>query len=123
MDLAPHRFAALRLAAAALLAACAAAADAAPPPPARPPTTSVLEHHGSATRAGVYVQPGFSRAAAARTHLDPAFRAAVAGSVRAQPLFVPGGPGGQDILLVATEEDRVYALDAATGRAVWTRVL
>jgi hypothetical protein len=80
---------------------------------------SVLMHHKNPSRAGVYVQPSITKAAAKTMHLDPAFHAAVQGAVYAQPLFVDGGAGGKDVVIVATEENRIYALDAASGAAVW----
>jgi hypothetical protein len=39
--------------------------------------------------------------------------------IYAQPLFVDG-MGGQDLVVVATEQNNVYALDGATGAQVWT---
>jgi outer membrane protein assembly factor BamB len=42
--------------------------------------------------------------------------------VYAQPLFIDG-MGGQDLVIVATEWDNVYAFDGATGAQVWTQTL
>ena len=56
-------------------------------------------------------------------HLDEAFRAQIVGHVYTQPLFwrTPGSTSGR--LLVATEDNNVYALDAITGGQIWTRSL
>jgi putative pyrroloquinoline-quinone binding quinoprotein len=85
---------------------------------------SVLQYHKSLARDGHYVDPAFTRAAAARLHRDPAFHASVTGPVYAQPLFwsVAGGKGG-DLLFVVTEQNRVSALDASTGAEVWHQAL
>lgn len=85
---------------------------------------SVLTHHKNANRDGLYVQPAFTKAAIGTLHQDPSFSAtfpAVDGGgqdVYAQPLFVDG-MGGQDLVIVATEDNNVYALDGATGASVW----
>ena len=83
---------------------------------------AVLEHHGGPRRDGVYVDATLTRAAAAAFHLDPSFRAAVAGAIYAQPLYVPG-PREPDLVIAATEQNNVSAFDARTGATVWTRHL
>ncbi len=80
--------------------------------------TSVLEHHGGPSRAGTYAQAGVAGGA---LHLDPAFHAPVDGSIYAQPLFVD--LGGPDVLIAATEQNKVYALDARSGAVIWARTL
>jgi len=83
---------------------------------------SVLQHHHGATREGLYVEPALTRAAAARLHRDPAFRVPLAGPTYAQPLFwAASGPGDRDLLIAATEQNRVSVMDAATGAIVWER--
>ena len=84
---------------------------------------SVLEHHNGPQRTGLYVDPTLTKASAATFHLDPTFQAAVSGAVYAQLLYFAAGPGGKDVLIVATEQNVVAALDAATGAAVWSRTL
>src|SRR5262245_27715500 len=84
---------------------------------------SVLQHHRNATRDGVYIDPAFTHQAAAAMHRDPTFTATTQGAAYAQPLYVDGGAGGSDRVLVATEENWVYALDAATGAAAWATPL
>ncbi len=84
---------------------------------------SVLEHHGGPTRDGLYVDAAFTRAAAAKLRRDSSFDGRIEGEVYAQPLVLPGRAGGKDLLIVATEEDAVYGLDARSGRTVWKRQL
>ncbi|MGH7057159.1 MAG: hypothetical protein ACREFZ_04650 [Acetobacteraceae bacterium] len=97
-------------------------------------TASVLQYHADAGRTGAYVVPGLTTAGAQRMHRDRRFHPAIAGPVYAQPLYwAPGHPtdafvgtptpGGRPMLLVATEQDVVYALDARTGAVIWKRVL
>jgi hypothetical protein len=84
---------------------------------------NVLTYHGSPDRKGNFVVPGLTWQRAKSLHIDEKFQAHVAGSVYAQPLYwrAPGSSSG--MLLVATEENNVHALDAATGNAIWTRSL
>src|SRR6266508_1305740 len=77
---------------------------------------AVLEHHGGPRRDGVYVDPTLTRAAARAFHLDPRFKAVVAGAIYAQPLYVPG-PRGTDLVIAATERNNVSAFDARSGAA------
>ncbi|HEY3120466.1 MAG TPA: hypothetical protein VGL15_07575, partial [Vicinamibacteria bacterium] len=84
---------------------------------------SVLQHHKHASRDGLYVEPAFTKAAAAGLHRDLTFNATIQGPTYAQPLYLEGGPGGRDVVIAATEQNRVYALDAGTGAAVWERQL
>src|SRR5262249_10293063 len=82
-----------------------------------------LTHHRNPSRDGVYVQPAITKAAAATMHVDPTFQAQTDGATYAQPLYVDGGEGGQDLVIVATEHNKVFALDAATGGVVWQATL
>ncbi len=84
---------------------------------------SVLTYHGSLDRAGRYVVPGLSYERARGLHLDASFRATFRGEVYAQPLFWRPPGSGAGVLIVATEEDEVYALDAKSGAEVWKRTL
>ena len=79
----------------------------------------VLQHHADAGRSGLYVVPALTWEAARGLHRDPAFRAEVAGPVYAQPLYWDPPDGGRPVLIVATEQNLVYALDATTGASVW----
>ena len=91
------------------------------PAPARP-DPSVLTYHGAPDRAGRYVAPGLTAERARGLHVDPAFHAAFQGHVYAQPLLWRG-PSGKGVLIVATEEDQVFALDAKSGAEIWKRAL
>jgi outer membrane protein assembly factor BamB len=82
-------------------------------------TTDVLQHHNNLSKDGLYVDPLFTQAAAANTHRDTAFDAVLPGQVYAQPLYVQNGPGGAPAIIVATEENAVLAVDAATGKQAW----
>ncbi len=81
--------------------------------------SGVLQHHGNAGRSGMFVVPSLTFERARNLHRDPSFHAEMSGSVYAQPLYwrVPGG--NRALLLVATEQNLIYALDAATGAVVW----
>jgi hypothetical protein len=82
---------------------------------------SVLQYHFSSDRAGNYVVPGLTLARARSMHLDGAFDGQVDGHVYAQPLQF--NAAGRNLLLVATENDTIDALDAGTGRLVWQKSL
>jgi hypothetical protein len=96
-----------------------------------PSGDSVLMHHRNLNRDGVYVQATLTKAAVtASFNKDTSFNAVLGSgeAVYAQPLFVDGaagGPdaGGQDLVIVATEQNNVYALDALSGSQVWVRNL
>src|SRR5579872_782053 len=84
---------------------------------------SVLTYHAHSDRSGNFVVPELTWQRARSLHLDEAFHARISGHLYAQPLYwhQPGSDRGQ--LLVATEDDIVYALDAATGHEIWRRSL
>jgi hypothetical protein len=84
---------------------------------------SVTTYHGSLDRAGRYVVAGLTRARARGLHLDGAFHAAFQGTVYAQPLLWRPRGSSSGALIVATEEDEVYALDARSGAQIWKRRL
>ncbi len=81
---------------------------------------SVLEFHNSPRRDGVYVDSTLTRASASTFHVDTTFNASVPGAVYAQLLYFVDGPRGKDVIIAATEENTVVALDAASGAALWT---
>jgi hypothetical protein len=60
-------------------------------------------------------EPGLSRSAVSSSDFGQLFSTAVDGQVLAQPVTANG------TLVVATENDKVYAMDAATGAVHWTR--
>jgi len=93
-------------------------------PPAVPETfvQDVTQHHKHESRDGVYLDPLFTQAAAANLTRDLNFNGTIVGNVYAQPLFIdatssPIGP----IVIVATESNNVYALNAVTGAIIWQR--
>jgi outer membrane protein assembly factor BamB len=81
--------------------------------------SSVLQFHNHPNRDGFFVDAVLSKANAGTMHRDTAFNAAVNGKVYASPLYVQPGPGDKGTFYVATESNDVYALDEATGAAVW----
>jgi hypothetical protein len=85
---------------------------------------SVLEMHGSPSRAGAYVAPNLTHAAAAGMHVDPTFSASATynGLAYAQALYVDLGGAAKDRLVTATEQNEVTAFDA-TGAMVWQKDL
>jgi outer membrane protein assembly factor BamB len=73
---------------------------------------------GDALRTGFYPnQPALDPATVGSPYFGQIFDAALDGQIYAQPLYANG------VLLVATESNYVYALDAATGSKLWTRAL
>src|SRR6185437_10180449 len=73
---------------------------------------NVLTYHNTPDRHGLYTVPGLTDAAAAGIHLG--FKATISGNVYAQPLYwkAAGKPG---LVIVATESNLVYALNANSG--------
>jgi outer membrane protein assembly factor BamB len=67
--------------------------------------------------------PGLTWDSARSIHPDEAFHGRVSGNVYAQPLYWKASGSGSGMLLLATEENTVYALDGATGAQVWIRTL
>jgi hypothetical protein len=84
---------------------------------------SVLQHHKNPNRDGHYVDSAITKAAAANLHVDPTFQGNINGPTYAQPLYFERGPGGKDVILVATEQNDVFALSAADGSVVWQKRL
>ena len=84
---------------------------------------SVLTYHNALDRAGRYVVPGLTYERARGLRLDASFHAAFQGKVYAQPLLWrrPGSSEGE--LIVATEANEVFALDAQSGAQIWKRAL
>jgi len=82
---------------------------------------NVTQQHDDISRDGVYIDSAFTKTAAANLRRDLNFNGTILGSVYAQPLYVENGPGGAAMVIVATETNRVYALNANTGRVIWQR--
>lgn len=109
----------LRGAALAALVACALPLAAG----AAPPTGDVLTYHADAARSGEFVVPALTPQRARGLHPDAGFHAEISGHVYAQPLYWRGEGGGPGTVVIATEGDTVYALDAASGKTLWRQAL
>src|SRR3974390_165699 len=92
-----------------------------PPPSAIAQDKSVLTFHGNESRSGHFVLPALSFEKARSLVLDRSFDAKVTGPLYAQPLL--WRPSGSDsgMLLVATENNFIQAIDATTGKELWRR--
>lgn len=84
---------------------------------------SVPTYHGSADRSGNFVVPSLSWERVRNIRLDPGFQPRFAGHFYAQPLYWQPPGSGAGILVVATEDDTVHAIDAGSGKEVWSRPL
>src|SRR5215831_7156771 len=82
---------------------------------------NVTQEHNHLSRDGLYVDSAFTRTAAANLQRDLNFNGTILGSVYAQPLYIENGLGGAAMIIVATETNRVYALNAGTGNVIWQR--
>src|SRR5262245_12311671 len=82
---------------------------------------NVRQQHNHLSRDGLYIDSAFTRTAAANLRRDLNFNGTISGSVYAQPLYIENGPGGVAMIIVATETNRVYALNASTGSVIWQR--
>jgi outer membrane protein assembly factor BamB len=91
--------------------------------PASGAAGDVLTYHGRADRSGHYVVPALTWDRGRLLRLDGNFHAKVAGHVYAQPLHWHGSDAGPPVLIVATEDNVVQAVDARTGAEVWSRTL
>jgi outer membrane protein assembly factor BamB len=80
---------------------------------------NVTEYHNHDSRDGLYVDPTFTRAAAANLKRDLSFNGSISGNVYAQPLYIENGPGGKPMIIAVTESDNAYALDADDGSIIW----
>jgi outer membrane protein assembly factor BamB len=83
---------------------------------------NVLTYHQSATRDGNFTVPDLTFARAKALRLDSGFHAQIRGHVYAQPLYWHD-QNGRGELIVVTENDSVYALDAQTGKTIWDKTL
>ena len=82
---------------------------------------NVTQFHNHASRDGPYIDPAFTQSAAANLTRDLNFDGTVVGNVYAQPLYIEGGPGRNAMIIVATESNNVYALEAIDGTIIWER--
>ena len=104
-----------------LLGLCAVALLLSPGVRAADRPVDVTQHHNHPSRDGLFIDPAFTRAAAAGLQRDSQFDGAILGHVYAQPLYVEGGPGNRAKVIAVTESNNVYALDAITGGIIWQR--
>jgi len=84
---------------------------------------SILTFHNDVMRSGLYVMPHLTYERAAKMHLDPDFDGRVEGHVYAQPLFWHFRQTSRKLVIVATEDNIVYALDARNGKVAWKKSL
>jgi outer membrane protein assembly factor BamB len=82
---------------------------------------NVLQYHKNLSRDGLFVDAAFTKAASMMIRKDAAFNATIQGPTFAQPLYFEGAAGGKNIVIAATSQNNVYALDAATGMVVWQK--
>jgi hypothetical protein len=82
---------------------------------------NVTQFHNHDSRDGLYVDSAFTPSAAANLARDLNFDGTISGNVYAQPLYIEGGPCGKAVIIVATESNNVYALDAMDGSIIWQR--
>src|SRR5215470_12470106 len=81
---------------------------------------NVTQYHNHASRDGLYIDSAFTQSAAANLARDLNFDGTIVGNVYAQPLYIEGGPNGP-MVIVATESNNVYGLNAANGSIIWQR--
>jgi hypothetical protein len=82
---------------------------------------NVTQEHNNLSRDGLYIDSAFTPVAAAAVTRDLDFNGTISGNVYAQPLYIENGPGGAAMVIVVTESNNVYALDALTGTVIWQR--
>ena len=76
-------------------------------------------YHGEPDRAGNYIVPGLKWQSVGAVRRDQTFDGHVDGHIYAQPLYWRPSGSERGLIIAPTEDDLVYALDAATGRVVW----
>src|SRR5215470_10922159 len=82
---------------------------------------NVTQFHNHDSRDGLYIDSAFTQDAAANLARDLNFDGTISGNVYAQPLYIDNGPGCRATIIVATESNNVYALDALDGNVIWQR--
>jgi len=82
---------------------------------------NVIQHHNNDSRDGLYIDAAFTQGAAAGLRRVQAFNGTISGNVYAQPLHVVNRTTRKAMVIVATESNNVYALDASTGGVIWQR--
>ena len=84
---------------------------------------SMLTYHGGSDRHGNFIAPSLNWQRARSLHLDPSFQPRFSGHVYAQPLYWQPPGSSTAMLIVATEDDSVYAIDAKSGKEIWATSL
>jgi PQQ enzyme repeat len=82
---------------------------------------NVTQFHNHESRDGLYIDSAITQSAAVNLTRDLNFDGTIVGNVYAQPLYIENGPRGKAMIIVATESNNVYALDADDGTIVWQR--
>jgi len=85
-------------------------------------SVNVTQHHNNASRDGLFIDPAFTLSNAANLTRDMNFSGVISGNVYMQPLYVENGPGGQAMVIVGTNSNNIYALNATTGAVIWQRL-
>src|SRR6476619_3842000 len=73
---------------------------------------NVTQKQNNLSRDGLYIDAAFTPSAAAGLTRDLNFNGTISGNVYAQPLYIENGPGGVAMVIVVTESNNVYALNA-----------
>ncbi|PYK08250.1 MAG: hypothetical protein DME65_14420 [Verrucomicrobia bacterium] len=81
---------------------------------------NVTQKNNHVSRDGLYIDAAFTPGNAANLTRDMGFNGTISGNVHAQPLYIEGGPNGP-MVIVVTASNNVYALNATTGTAIWSR--
>ncbi len=84
---------------------------------------TVPTYHADPARSGRYVVPQLTWSAASKVQHLTSFSASVSGQVYAQPLYWLPPNTSTGYVIVATETNNVYALDAETGAVHWHTLL
>src|SRR4029077_8396436 len=84
---------------------------------------NVTQEQNNLSRNGLYTDSAFTPSAVASVTRDLNFNGTISGNVYAQPLYIENGPGGASMVIVVTESNNAYALDAVTGMIIWQRNL
>jgi hypothetical protein len=81
---------------------------------------NVTQRGGDDARTAHWIQSTFTTANVAKIALDANFKANFTGQMSAVPLFVAGATPGTGFYIVATQGNKIYALDETTGANKWT---
>ena len=84
---------------------------------------AVLTYHNTLERTGNFIVPSLTWERARSARLDSSFHPHFSGHLYAQPLYwqLPGSPSG--MLIVATEDNDVFAIDSRSGSEIWKQSL